>query len=174
MPCSPVYNHVPLHFLVPVNIGPSGPPSTGWAAQRPLALCRASPSTPCPPSAPTSSLQAPPRAGAPAHGRTRGCRGARAAMAAGRVKVADSLSPSGIPCAFSPQNQAYFALASTDGQLRVWETASNRLHQEYVPSAHLSGTCTCLAWAPARLQAKVEQAGLLGAGARRGSVSAPL
>ena len=66
------------------------------------------------------------------------------------------LSPAGVPCAFSPQSQAYFALASADGHLRVWETANNRLHQEYVPSAHLSGTCTCLAWAPARLQAKVK------------------
>ncbi|KAF5913063.1 hypothetical protein HPG69_009014 [Diceros bicornis minor] len=75
-------------------------------------------------------------------------------MAAGGGSVADPLSPSGVPCAFSPQSQAYFALASTDGHLRVWETANNRLHQEYVPSAHLSGTCTCLAWAPGRLQAK--------------------
>uniref|UniRef100_A0A8C5KUA6 WD repeat-containing protein 43 n=1 Tax=Jaculus jaculus TaxID=51337 RepID=A0A8C5KUA6_JACJA len=56
--------------------------------------------------------------------------------------------------AFSPDTQAYFALASSDGHPRAWETATTRLHQEYVPSAHLSGTCTCLAWAPARLQAK--------------------
>ena len=105
---------------------------------------------------PTSSLQAPPLPDAPAQGRTRGCRGARAAMAAGGGGVADPLSPAGVPCAFSPQSQAYFALASADGHLRVWETANNRLHQEYVPSAHLSGTCTCLAWAPARLQAKVK------------------
>ncbi|XP_059799653.1 WD repeat-containing protein 43 [Balaenoptera ricei] len=75
-------------------------------------------------------------------------------MAAGGGGVAEHFSPAGVPCAFSPQSQAYFALASTDGHLRVWETANNRLHQEYVPSAHLSGTCTCLAWAPARLQAK--------------------
>lgn len=93
-------------------------------------------------------------------------------MAAGGGGVADPFSPAGIPCAFSPQSQAYFALASTDGHLRVWETASNRLHQEYVPSAHLSGTCTCLAWAPARLQAKVKRAGWRGAGGRSGSASA--
>ena len=121
---------------------------------------------------PTSSLQAPPRTGAPAHRRTRGCRGARAAMAAGGGGVAEPFSPAGVPCAFSPQSQAYFALASTDGHLRVWETANNRLHQEYVPSAHLSGTCTCLAWAPARLQAKVKRAGWRGAGGRSGSASA--
>lgn len=75
-------------------------------------------------------------------------------MAAGGGGPADPLSPAGVPCAFSPQGQAYFALASSDGHLRVWETSNNRLHQEYVPSAHLSGTCTCLAWAPVRLQAK--------------------
>ncbi|EAX00523.1 hCG16536, isoform CRA_b [Homo sapiens] len=75
-------------------------------------------------------------------------------MAAGGGGSCDPLAPAGVPCAFSPHSQAYFALASTDGHLRVWETANNRLHQEYVPSAHLSGTCTCLAWAPARLQAK--------------------
>ncbi|XP_020010134.1 WD repeat-containing protein 43 [Castor canadensis] len=75
-------------------------------------------------------------------------------MAAGGGGGYDPLVPAGVPCAFSPDKQTYFALASTDGHLRVWETANNRLHQEYVPSAHLSGTCTCLAWAPARLQAK--------------------
>ncbi|XP_006990765.1 WD repeat-containing protein 43 [Peromyscus maniculatus bairdii] len=75
-------------------------------------------------------------------------------MAAGGGGSCDPVAPAGVPCAFSPDGQAYFALASGDGHLRVWETASNRLHQEYVPSAHLSGTCTCLAWAPARLQAK--------------------
>ncbi|XP_003262727.1 WD repeat-containing protein 43 [Nomascus leucogenys] len=75
-------------------------------------------------------------------------------MAAGGGGSCDPLASAGVPCAFSPHSQAYFALASTDGHLRVWETANNRLHQEYVPSAHLSGTCTCLAWAPARLQAK--------------------
>lgn len=80
-------------------------------------------------------------------------------MAAGGGGSCDPLAPAGVPCAFSPDGQAYFALASSDGHLRVWETANNRLHQEYVPSAHLSGTCTCLAWAPARLQAKVERTG---------------
>lgn len=92
-------------------------------------------------------------------------------MAAGGCGSGDPLAPAGVPCAFSPHSQAYFALASTDGHLRVWETANNRLHQEYVPSAHLSGTCTCLAWAPARLQAKVKRAGQRGAGAFPGSAS---
>lgn len=90
-------------------------------------------------------------------------------MAAGGGGSCDPLAPAGVPCAFSPDSQAYFALASPDGHLRVWETANNRLHQEYVPSAHLSGTCTCLAWAPARLQAKVVRAG-----PRWGRVLAPI
>lgn len=162
----------PLHTSPEqVSTEPTGPPSTGRPSnarlrrEEPLPLLLALP----PPHFP---LQAPPRTGAPAHGRTRGCRGARAAMAAGGGGVADPFSPAGVPCAFSPQSQAYFALASTDGHLRVWETASNRLHQEYVPSAHLSGTCTCLAWAPARLQAKVKRAGWRGAGGRSASASA--
>lgn len=165
------YSSGPLS-LVQISTGPSGPLSTGWT--RPTFFCvgKSHSLGSLYSLRPTSSLQAPPRAGAPAHERTRGCRGARAAMAAGGGGVADSLSSAGVPCAFSPQSQAYFALASADGHLRVWETASNRLHQEYVPSAHLSGTCTCLAWAPARLQAKVKRAGRRGLGARPGSASA--
>ncbi|XP_061480943.1 WD repeat-containing protein 43 [Rhineura floridana] len=54
----------------------------------------------------------------------------------------------GTPCAFSPHEQRLLALSGPDGRLRVWETASSRLHHEYVPSAHLSAACTCLAWAP--------------------------
>ncbi|XP_044294915.1 WD repeat-containing protein 43 [Varanus komodoensis] len=52
------------------------------------------------------------------------------------------------PCAFSPRERRFLALSGPDGRLRVWETASSRLHHEYVPSAHLSAACTCLAWAP--------------------------
>ncbi|KAL7987423.1 hypothetical protein Chor_006342 [Crotalus horridus] len=54
----------------------------------------------------------------------------------------------GSPCAFSPHERRLLALSGPDGRLRVWETASSRLHHEYVPSAHLSAACTCLAWAP--------------------------
>ncbi|XP_034966397.1 WD repeat-containing protein 43 [Zootoca vivipara] len=52
------------------------------------------------------------------------------------------------PCAFSPGGRPLVALSGPDGRLRVWETGSGRLHHEYVPSAHLSAACTCLAWAP--------------------------
>ncbi|XP_036605526.1 WD repeat-containing protein 43 [Trichosurus vulpecula] len=75
-------------------------------------------------------------------------------MAASGGGRRDPLAPSGVPCAFSPRGQHYFSLAGPDGHLRVWETASSRLHQDFVPSAHLSATCTCLAWAPPRTLAK--------------------
>lgn len=51
-------------------------------------------------------------------------------------------------CAFSPRDRRFFAISGSDGRLRVWETANSRLQHEYVPSAHLSAACTCLAWAP--------------------------
>ncbi|KAM6083491.1 WD repeat-containing protein 43 isoform 2-T2 [Chlamydotis macqueenii] len=51
-------------------------------------------------------------------------------------------------CAFSPSERRLFAISASDGRLRVWETANSRLQHEYVPSAHLSAACTCLAWAP--------------------------
>ncbi|XP_053162484.1 WD repeat-containing protein 43 [Hemicordylus capensis] len=54
----------------------------------------------------------------------------------------------GAHCAFSPHERGLLALSGPDGRLRVWETASSRLQHEYVPSAHLSAACTCLAWAP--------------------------
>ncbi|KAH1173631.1 hypothetical protein KIL84_017470, partial [Mauremys mutica] len=52
------------------------------------------------------------------------------------------------PCAFSPGGRRSLALCGPDGRLRVWDTPSSRLQHEYVPSAHLSAACTCLAWAP--------------------------
>uniref|UniRef100_A0A8C6UZU9 WD repeat domain 43 n=1 Tax=Neogobius melanostomus TaxID=47308 RepID=A0A8C6UZU9_9GOBI len=55
-----------------------------------------------------------------------------------------------LPCVFSPKSRQYLALCAQDGRLRVWNTDSKTLHQEYVPSAHLSATCTCIAWGPCR------------------------
>ncbi|XP_035290573.1 WD repeat-containing protein 43 [Anguilla anguilla] len=55
-----------------------------------------------------------------------------------------------LPCAFSPKSRQYLALCAQDGRLRIWDTDSKTLHQEYVPSAHLSATCTCIAWGPCR------------------------
>lgn len=55
-----------------------------------------------------------------------------------------------LPCVFSPKCRQYLALCAQDGRLRVWKTDSKTLHQEYVPSAHLSATCICIAWGPCR------------------------
>ncbi|XP_026551409.1 WD repeat-containing protein 43 [Pseudonaja textilis] len=77
--------------------------------------------------------------------------GGEGASAGGREQTAAFESPiyvTGSPCAFSPHDRRLLALSGPDGRLRVWETASSRLHHEYVPSAHLSAACTCLAWAP--------------------------
>uniref|UniRef100_A0A4W6F9N9 WD repeat domain 43 n=1 Tax=Lates calcarifer TaxID=8187 RepID=A0A4W6F9N9_LATCA len=59
-------------------------------------------------------------------------------------------SPLQLPCVFSPKSRQYLALCAQDGRLRIWNTDSKTLHQEYVPSAHLSATCTCIAWGPCR------------------------
>ncbi|KAM4541171.1 WD repeat-containing protein 43 [Fundulus diaphanus] len=55
-----------------------------------------------------------------------------------------------LPCVFSPKSRQYLAVCAQDGRLRVWNTDSKTLHQEFVPSAHLSATCTCIAWGPCR------------------------
>lgn len=64
-----------------------------------------------------------------------------------------------LPCVFSPKSRQYLALCAQDGRLRVWNTDSKTLHQEYVPSAHLSATCICIAWGPCRT-VKVRKAAL--------------
>ncbi|KAL5008350.1 hypothetical protein ScPMuIL_013931 [Solemya velum] len=40
----------------------------------------------------------------------------------------------------------YFLHSSPDGILKLWETDTGSLKQEYTPSSHLSATCTCLSW----------------------------
>ncbi|XP_051249696.1 WD repeat-containing protein 43 [Dicentrarchus labrax] len=66
--------------------------------------------------------------------------------------AADSGSSSlQLPCVFSPKSRQYLALCAQDGRLRIWNTDSKTLHQEYVPSAHLSATCICIAWGPCRI-----------------------
>ncbi|CAL9686203.1 unnamed protein product [Knipowitschia caucasica] len=55
-----------------------------------------------------------------------------------------------LPCVFSPKSRQYLALCAQDGRLRVWNTDNKTLQQEYVPSAHLSATCTCISWGPCR------------------------
>ncbi|TSS85066.1 WD repeat-containing protein 43 [Bagarius yarrelli] len=55
-----------------------------------------------------------------------------------------------LPCSFSPKSRHYLAVCAQDGRLRIWNADSRALHREYVPSAHLSATCTCIAWGPCR------------------------
>lgn len=55
-----------------------------------------------------------------------------------------------LPCVFSPKSRQYLAVCAQDGRLRIWNTDSKTLQQEYVPSAHLSATCLCIAWGPCR------------------------
>ncbi|KAK9303214.1 hypothetical protein QLX08_004993 [Tetragonisca angustula] len=47
--------------------------------------------------------------------------------------------------AFSPDDE-YFAHCGNDGKLRIWDTVTGRLKQEYVSNLHLSSPCCALAW----------------------------
>ncbi|XP_011493851.1 PREDICTED: WD repeat-containing protein 43, partial [Ceratosolen solmsi marchali] len=44
------------------------------------------------------------------------------------------------------QDGQFFAFCGTDGKLRIWETATSRLKQEFVPNLHLSSPCSVLGW----------------------------
>ncbi|KAI8128960.1 hypothetical protein FF38_09843 [Lucilia cuprina] len=46
---------------------------------------------------------------------------------------------------FSP-NGKLFALINDQGILRIWDTDTNELKQEYTPNLHLSGPCSALVW----------------------------
>lgn len=46
---------------------------------------------------------------------------------------------------FSPDGKLY-AFINADGKLKIWDTESNQLKQEYVPNLHLSAPCTCFTW----------------------------
>ncbi|XP_052001412.1 WD repeat-containing protein 43-like [Xyrauchen texanus] len=62
-----------------------------------------------------------------------------------------------LPCSFSPKSRQFLALCAQDGRLRIWNTNSITLQQEYVPSAHLSAACTCVTWGPCRSAQDVPQ-----------------
>lgn len=47
-------------------------------------------------------------------------------------------------------NGDYFAYSSPDGCLKIWETSTNILKQDYTPSSHLSATCSSLSWGPSK------------------------
>lgn len=40
----------------------------------------------------------------------------------------------------------YFSLITNDGRLRIWDTETNVLKQEYTPDFHLKAPPTCLQW----------------------------
>ena len=42
----------------------------------------------------------------------------------------------------------FLAYCGADGRLKILETATGILKQEYTPSSHLTAMCTCLAWMP--------------------------
>ncbi|CAL8090103.1 unnamed protein product [Orchesella dallaii] len=46
----------------------------------------------------------------------------------------------------------YLGVSGTDGRLRIWDTSTSVLKQEFVPSSHLTATCTCIEWAPTTSQ----------------------
>jgi len=50
---------------------------------------------------------------------------------------------------FSP-NGEYLAYSTPDGTLKLWETVTGNIKQEYTPSSHLSASCSCLCWSPKR------------------------
>ena len=49
----------------------------------------------------------------------------------------------------------YFSYCTLDGQLRIWDTLSGRLKQEYTPSSHLSATCVTISW-PQRTNVSID------------------
>lgn len=46
---------------------------------------------------------------------------------------------------FSPDGKL-FALINDQGILRIWDTDTNELKQEYTPNLHLAGPCSALVW----------------------------
>ncbi|XP_073814070.1 WD repeat-containing protein 43 [Musca autumnalis] len=53
---------------------------------------------------------------------------------------------------FSPDGKL-FALINDQGILKIWDTDTNELKQEYTPNLHLSGPCSALVWISVSLPA---------------------
>ncbi|XP_011305211.1 WD repeat-containing protein 43 [Fopius arisanus] len=49
-------------------------------------------------------------------------------------------------CSAFSSNQQYWAICGNDGKLKIWETATSRLKQEFVPNLHLSSPCSVIGW----------------------------
>lgn len=56
----------------------------------------------------------------------------------------------GLECSSFSEDGKYFCYSGADGKLKVWETESGILSQEYTPNLHLSSPCTCLTWVASR------------------------
>lgn len=54
--------------------------------------------------------------------------------------------------AFSEDGKYYSAITQ-DGRLRIWDTETNVLKQEYTPDLHLTSPPTCLQWIRVTLNA---------------------
>ncbi|XP_071449736.1 WD repeat-containing protein 43 [Hetaerina americana] len=44
------------------------------------------------------------------------------------------------------KNGKYYACCTVDGKLKIWETSTNQLKQEFTPGQHLSDQFSCIAW----------------------------
>lgn len=49
----------------------------------------------------------------------------------------------------------YFAQITIDGKIKIWDTASNALKQEFTPNLHLTTPCTCLHWIHSKSQVSI-------------------
>jgi len=47
---------------------------------------------------------------------------------------------------FSPNGGQLFASVDEQGVLRIWDTETNTLKQEFTPNLQVSGPCTALTW----------------------------
>lgn len=47
---------------------------------------------------------------------------------------------------FSPNGGQLFASVDEQGILRIWDTETNTLKQEFTPNLQVSGPCTALTW----------------------------
>lgn len=56
----------------------------------------------------------------------------------------------GMECSGFSEDGKYFGCCGVDGKLKVWETESGILSQEYTPDLHLSSPFTCLTWVASR------------------------
>jgi len=59
--------------------------------------------------------------------------------------LSNSSNSSSSASSFS-QNGEYFALLSVDGRLRIWDTTSGKIVQEFSSNSVVQSSCTCLCW----------------------------